>query len=110
MLRALRPSEVIYLLKQVYPPQSILWSAENIILFFIAVDRWAGKDYEVDRIDSAEHCFSTSSKVAVATVPTGLFETIVEEIQTLREMSVGLRENKVWFSRAGRHGFFTIKA
>jgi hypothetical protein len=85
------------------------WSAENIIPFAIAVDRWAGEDREVDRIDSAEHGFSTSFKVAVATVPTCLFETIVEEIQTPREMSVGLRENKVWFSGAGRHGFFTIK-
>jgi hypothetical protein len=86
------------------------WSAENIIPFAIAVDRWAGQSPQVDQSNSAEYSSSTSFKVAVATMPTGLFETIAEEIQTPREMSVGLREDMVWFSGAGRHGIFTIKA
>ena len=85
------------------------WVGEKIIPFVRVVDRSAGEDARADEEGWAEHGWSTNFKGAVEALPTSLFETVAGEIQTIREMSVGMMDDKVWFA-AGRQGRFTIGA
>ncbi|KAI9654335.1 MAG: hypothetical protein M1821_006651 [Bathelium mastoideum] len=85
------------------------WVRERIIPLVRVVDKSAGEDVRADEEGLAEHGWSTNFKVAVEALPTSLFETVVGEIRTTGEMSVGMTEDKVWFA-AGGHGRFALGA
>lgn len=73
----------------------------------LAVGRYAGEDVELDAEAFEEHGFRTSFKVAVASLTDELSTIIGGDILSLGVLSLGMEEDKVWWT-TGRMGTFTI--